>query len=289
MTGGPDEPQPITDCREGVISPQVALARMLFGGYAADDILSLLEDAAPEGPLAIMRSLAATHRVALDSLSAEVGATAQSHDASGATPAEGAAKIAAFFDRAVRHSPEASVALYSLGDPGILAAATLEVVLWLDSQSLLPPDADVVDVGCGIGRIAAALAPRCRSVLALDVSAGMVEEAARRLAAVANVAVRQTDGANLASLPSAAFDLILAIDSFPYIVQAGAAAAHVQDAARALRPGGAFCILNLSYRQDPEADRRDSAAWAAASGLRLRHAGLRPFTLWDADATVLVR
>ena len=79
-------------------------------------------------------------------------------------------------------SPEASVALYSLGDPAILAAATEEIVAWLVAERLLPADADVLDLGCGIGRVGG-VAPRCRSVLGLDVSAGMVAEATRRLLA----------------------------------------------------------------------------------------------------------
>ena len=70
----------------------------------------------------------------------------------------------------------------------------------------------------------------------------------------------------------AAFDLVLAIDSFPYIVQTGAAMAvrHVADAARVLRPGGALCILNLSYRNDAGAGPgRRAAVGRSATALRL--------------------
>jgi SAM-dependent methyltransferase len=225
----------------------------------------------------------------LDGLSAEVKATHARHDASGPTPAEGIAVIAGFFDDAVRHSPEASVALYSLGDPLILAAATAEIVAWLHAEGLLPPGADVLDVGCGIGRVAAALAPRCRSVLGLDVSAGMVGEARRRLADHPNVRISLTSGEDLDAVETAAFDLVLAIDSFPYIVQTGPETAlrHVRGAARALRPGGALCILNLSFRCDPAQDRADAIGWAADSGMHMTHDGGRPFRLWDGTAFVL--
>ena len=93
---------------------------------------------------------------------------------------------------------------------------------WIEAEGLLDADADVVDVGCGIGRICAALAPRCRSVLGLDISAGMIAEARRRcMADLANVRFEQTSGSGLESLPTAGLDLILAVDSFPYIVQVG--------------------------------------------------------------------
>ena len=279
---------PVADCVAGRISPEVAVARLLLGGADTAAILALPGE---EPAVAAIRKLAAARPAALDALAAEVAATSAAHDASGPTPAAGVARIAAFFDRAVAHSPEASVALYSLGDPAILAAATAEIVDWLEAEGLLRAGSDVLDLGCGIGRVSAALAPRCRSVLGLDVSAGMVEEARRRLAAVGNVEIRQTGGEDLDALAPASLDLALAIDSFPYVVQTGAATAlaHVRGAARALRPGGALCILNFSYRGDDAADAADASAWAEACGLRLASAMERPFRLWDGSATVLAR
>ena len=276
----------LEDCVAGRISPQVAVARLLLGGADVRAIRGAL-DASPAHPaVEAMRGLVARRTAALEGLAAEVAETIASHDASG--PA-GIARIAAFFDRAVRHSPEASVALYSLGDPAILAAATAEILAWLTCQGVLRKGADVLDLGCGIGRVAAALAPECRSVLGLDVSPGMVAEASARLAGVPNVAVRHTSGADLDGLPPGAFDLVLAIDSFPYIVQAGAGLRHVLGAARALRPGGALAVLNLSYRNDPAADLADATAWAEAAGMRLVLAETHPFRLWDGTAFVLVR
>lgn len=275
----------------GRISPEVAVARMLLAGDGVAAIAATLDGVGESAAVGAMRRLLAGRAAGLDALAAEVAATAAEHDASGATPSEGVARIAAFFDRAVRHSPEASVALYSLGDPEILAAATQEIVAWLEREGLLREGADVLDLGCGIGRVAGALAPRCRSVLGLDVSEGMVAEAGRRLAGVANVAVRRTGGEDLDGLEAGAFDLVLAIDSFPYIVQTGAATAlrHVQGAARALRAGGALCILNLSYRGDAALDRADAWAWAAATGMRVVRDGGAPFRLWDGTAFVLGR
>ncbi len=92
----------------------------------------------------------------------------------------GVAGIAAFFDHAVAHSPEAGVALYSLGDPAILKAATAEIVDWLVAERLLRPAP-----ACWISAAASAGSrpPWRRAagpVLGLDVSAGMVAEARRR-------------------------------------------------------------------------------------------------------------
>ncbi|GAC1345521.1 MAG: class I SAM-dependent methyltransferase [Acetobacteraceae bacterium] len=286
----------IRDCLDGRVSPEVTMAHFLFQGASAAEIAALLAECPPHPRRDALAALLTGREARIDALAAEVASTAANHDASGQTPAEGIARIAAFFDRAVAHSPEASVALYSLGDPAILAAATAEIVEWLERHGLLRTGADVLDLGCGIGRVAAALAPRCRSVLGLDVSAGMVAEARRRLAELEQVRFEQvrfeqTGGEDLAALPGAAFDLVLAIDSFPYIVQAGDAVAerHVADAARILRPGGALCILNLSYRNDDVQDFADATRWAGANGFRLDVAEARPFALWDGTAHVLRR
>ena len=282
----------VAECLAGRISPEVALARLLLGGAGAEAIGRLLAERRPEahagppGPRwSALAALAESRGPALDALAAEIAATASDHTAIGATPAG----VAAFFDRAAAHSPEAGVALFSLGVPAILAAATAEMVAWLRDLRLLRPNADVLDLGCGFGRVAAALAPDCLSVLGLDVSAGMVAEARRRHAGLANARFETTEGAGLAMLPEAGFDIVLAVDSFPYIVQAGLAPAHFAGAARALRPGGTLAVLNLSYGRSAEADRADATAWAAASGFTLERAGARPFTLWDGTAWVFRR
>ena len=282
--------QTLQDCAEGRISPEIAVAHFLLAGAGTREIGAALAECAPHPRLDAVRALVAGRGRELDGLAAQVSASFAEHNAFGATPAEGVARIASFFDRAVSASPEASVALYSLGDPAILAAATEEIVAWLAPRFLSRPEADVLDLGCGFGRVAAALAPRCRSVLGLDVSAGMIAEARRRFGHVANARFEQTGGQDLAALADAAFDLVLAIDSFPYLVQAGPAVVgqHLADARRVLRQGGALAILNLSY-EGASHDEAAAGAWAERHGFQLSVAGARPFRLWDGSAYVLMR
>lgn len=199
-------------------------------------------------------------------------------------------RLRSAFDRAVSCSPEAAVAAYSLGDAATLDRATAELVEWLASENLIGADRDVLDLGCGIGRVAGALAPRCRSVLGLDLSPGMIAEAGRRHAA-GNLRFVVTPGGDLAGWPDGVFDLVLAVDTFPYLVQAGAAIAeqHVADAARLLCPGGTLAIFNFSYGRGVGADRADATRWAAAYRLALVRNGAPPFSLWDATAFMLRR
>jgi len=122
------------------------------------------------------------------------------------------------------------------------------------------------------------------------VSGGMIAEARRRFLHLANADFVVTGGQDLAQLGEGAFDLLLAIDSFPYLVQAGAAVVsrHLADAHRVLRPGGALVILNLSYEGDGH-DAACAAEWAEHYGFQLAVADPQPFRLWDGSAYVLRR
>jgi ubiquinone/menaquinone biosynthesis C-methylase UbiE len=107
-------------------------------------------------------------------------------------------------------------------------------------MGLLRSDAIVLDIGCGIGRIERALARQVGAITAIDISSGMIEEVRRRCRDLANVAFEQCGGRNLAGFGNRSFDLVLAVDSFPYLFAADPeiAAQHLRDAARVLRPAG---------------------------------------------------
>ncbi|MBV9014863.1 MAG: methyltransferase domain-containing protein, partial [Alphaproteobacteria bacterium] len=92
----------------------------------------------------------------------------------------GIARVREQFDRAVAISPEAAVALYSLGSAATLERATAELVARLDEWQLLGPDLTALDIGCGIGRLEVALASRLRAITGVDVSPGMIAQARER-------------------------------------------------------------------------------------------------------------
>ncbi|HEX8666558.1 MAG TPA: class I SAM-dependent methyltransferase [Beijerinckiaceae bacterium] len=212
------------------------------------------------------------------------------HDA----PSEGDGTVralAAAFDAAAQAAPEASVALYTLGSPDLMRAATEEIVAALRRWGVVAPDRAMLEIGCGIGRFQEALAPALRFAVGIDVSRAMLRAARERCAGLANAAFAQTSGLDLAAFRDESFDLVLAADSFPYLVQAGPAllARHVAEAARVLRPGGDLVILNLSYRGDLDQDRHDLAALAAGAFEIRRNGTQGEFSLWDGAAFHLSR
>ena len=188
---------------------------------------------------------------------------------------------AGIFDKAAALSPVGSVALYSLGDEARLADATREVVDWLRAERLLDGRPQVLEIGCGIGRFLTALRDEVSLAVGLDVSSAMCAEAERRTRIHPGVGVVRTNGRDLRAFGDGSFDLVLAVDSFPYLVSAGVQFSTLAEAARVLRPDGSVVVLNWSYRGDPTEDRDEAAEAAASAGLALQEGAAPAMEHWD--------
>ena len=257
----------------GEISPEIALAQLLLSGHPPDP--AELARAARPGPLQDLADLAERHRDRLQGLS---GLAARGFSPDGPDPI---AETAALFDRLATEAPEAGVAFYTFGDPQALAIATDELVGVI--RAWAPPAGKrVIDYGCGIGRVALALAEEAADTLGIDVSAGMVA-AARARAGARRVRFEQGNGRDLSGVPDSSADLLIAGDIWPFLVTAGpeAVSRMVAEIARVLVPGGDFLIFNYSYRGDPARDVADVRALGRAHGFDVVRAGETPFRIWD--------
>jgi len=199
---------------------------------------------------------------------------------------EGIAFCERLFDWSVQQSEEASVALYSLGNPQLLERATREIIAQLELWNIVSQKRIVLDIGCGIGRVAQELAPKVKEVHGIDVSSRMIEAALRRCAPLSNVRLTKGNGRDLREFASSSFDAAIAVDTFPYIHQSGAplVASFFRESARVLRPGGDLVILNYSYRGDDALDTEEVLRSAGECGFDVVVKGDRPFTMWDALA-----
>ena len=283
-------------CADASLPENVALMRLILATESAADLdrhLALAIPALDRESAARLHNLAGMARRYPNAWRKlhETAATV-SHDPAADEPADKTvAYLAASFDRAARLSPEASVALYSLGNPERLTAATAEIVEWLRAAGLTGPERVILDIGCGIGRLEAVLAAEVGHIVGTDVSAEMIRIARERCAELENVEFRITSGMDLAQFADAGFDCMLAVDAFPYLVVAGndLAERHFAEAARVLKPGGELVILNYSYRDSLERDRADVERLGHAAGLETILAGARPFGCWDGTAYRLAK
>ena len=115
------------------------------------------------------------------------------------------------------------------------------------SEAAPPPDADVVDIGCGTGLLALAFAPRVRRVWALDVSPGMVADIGRRAedAGIDNIIPLCAD-ARVLPLPDDSIDI--AVSSYAlHHVDAEGKHESLDEAYRVLRPGGRLIIVDMMF------------------------------------------
>lgn len=191
---------------------------------------------------------------------------------------------AGFFDKAAAINPAAAVALYSLGDKNLLAQATAELVALIFAWGLLGRETVVLDFGCGTGRVTAAIAPLVKHVTAIDASPRMVDLAKQTVGDLPEVEVRRA--CDLQKVRRS-YDTLLMIDSMPYVVESGSQLQIWEDAARLLKPGGAWLIANYSYRGDVSRDRIDVTEYARQFDFDIERFGTSDLSLWDGVAFLL--
>ena len=282
-------------CLNGTISPSVALMRMLIETEDAAAVRAAVDDVTRRAA-DLSRSGDSLLRDRVDDLTQlvvenERGCTRiaemlrSNMDSSEPAPSveEGIAFCERLFDWSVQQSEEASVALYSLGNPDLLERATREIVIQLEHWGILSPDRTVLDIGCGIGRLEVELAPRVAAVHGIDVSMQMINTALRRYGGLSNVHFLKVTGRDLADYASDTFDAAVAVDTFPYIKQSGAALVerYFAEVSRVLKARGDFVIMNFSYDDDDAADESEIEALAKRHSFEMVIAGAKPFSLWD--------
>jgi SAM-dependent methyltransferase len=278
-------------CLAHDLPPTSTLAQMLIAAEDVDLVAEALRrtaraaDPSARAQLRRLTRLLAKNAAGMEKIAAMLRGGLD-HSAPPQTAESGIEAWRAAFDRSVRECPEASVALYSLGNPRLLAAATAEITAKMRGWGLIGKQKHLLEIGCGIGRFASVLADEVATFTGIDISHGMIEAARRRCTGLSNVRLLACTGHDLAMFERASFDVILAIDTFPYLVQCrgGLIETHLAESARVLRPGGELLVLNYSYRDDFTADATELGDLGRRARLTLTEALRRPFATWDGTA-----
>jgi ubiquinone/menaquinone biosynthesis C-methylase UbiE len=101
----------------------------------------------------------------------------------------------------------------------------------------------VLDLGCGIGRVALYVAPGCATLWAVDASDAMLEQARLRLADRRNVRVARCDGTRIPAVPDDAVDVAYSLLTLQHVEREDAFAL-LRELRRVVRPGGR-CYLTF--------------------------------------------
>jgi SAM-dependent methyltransferase len=131
---------------------------------------------------------------------------------------------------------------------------------------------DVVEIGCGVGRLTRALAGRAASVRGLDVSERMLAEAQAQNPGLANVEWILGDGVSLGPIADASADAVHSYVVFQHIPDPEVTLGYVREIGRVLRPGG-WAALQVS--DDPGVHRPRSLGERARTAIG-RLFGRRP-------------
>jgi ubiquinone/menaquinone biosynthesis C-methylase UbiE len=116
---------------------------------------------------------------------------------------------------------------------------------WLAETVGLRREDTILDVGCGVGRMAQVLAPACREWIGADVSPNMLSYARNRTAAFNNVRLVEISGYDLAPIADASIDLAYCMVVFCHL-NVYDRYNYVRECYRVLRPAGRIFIDNFS-------------------------------------------
>lgn len=138
--------------------------------------------------------------------------------------------------------------------------------------AMIAPGDEIVEIGCGVGRLTRPLAERCSSVRAIDVSAEMLHQARELSPELTNVEWIHGDGESLSGLDDASADACFSWVVFQHIPDPEVTLGYVREMGRVLRPGG-WSIFQIS--DAPAVHQQRSASNRVMDAIRSR-AGRAP-------------
>ena len=111
------------------------------------------------------------------------------------------------------------------------------------------PDDEMLEIGCGVGRMGMVLAPICKKWIGCDVSKNMLNHAANRLENCKNIQLVELSGFDLIPISNSSVDLVYCTVVFMHLDEWDRYN-YVLEVYRVLRPGGRIYIDNFNLCSD---------------------------------------
>jgi SAM-dependent methyltransferase len=124
----------------------------------------------------------------------------------------------------------------------------------------------VVELGCGAGRMTGSFGRRYKRVVALDLSAEMLQRARQIHAEQQNILWLRVGGADLACLTSGSADFLFSYLVLQHLPSEELVFGYIREFLRVLRPGGTF-LFQFNGSHKPTMNLRGRLAWGAVDAL----------------------
>jgi len=158
-------------------------------------------------------------------------------------------KYAEVWDTLAASSSEARTAACGSQSESVVRESAAVPVKNITDLAGIHQDDNVLEIGCGVGRIGRELASRCASWTGTDISINMLAEARRRLSELPNVHLVRLEKTGLETLHSEAFDLVYSTNMFDHLDEIDRWL-YVRDAFRVLRSGGRLYVDNIDIESE---------------------------------------
>jgi ubiquinone/menaquinone biosynthesis C-methylase UbiE len=123
----------------------------------------------------------------------------------------------------------------------------------VDAERLAPlirPENVVLDLGCGIGRVARYVSPLCKTLWAVDASESMLGYARERLGDLPNVRFARCAGTRIPDVAADSVDVVYSLITLQHLEREDAFAL-LRDVRRVLRTGGCAYLTFPNLLTDP--------------------------------------
>ncbi len=154
-------------------------------------------------------------------------------------------QYSAVWDSLSLTSDSAAFAATGYSDESSLQTSGKQVAARIAAAISLKASDDVLEIGCGVGRVGWAIAQECRSWIGCDISKTMLSHAQRRLAGLSNVRFVHLQKANLGEILDASVDVVYCTNMLAHLDQMERWQ-YVTEARRILRPSGRLYIDTIA-------------------------------------------
>jgi ubiquinone/menaquinone biosynthesis C-methylase UbiE len=140
----------------------------------------------------------------------------------------------------------------------------------LERVGFSPAGKTMLELGCGAGRMTHSFAARFGQVIALDVSAQMIDRAQQILQKVQNIAWVHTNGQDLGAVDSESVDFAFSYLVLQHLPNDKSVRGYIRELLRVLKESG-ICLFQFNGMKKPTMNWKGRLAWRFIDAIWLLH------------------